>query len=431
MKKIYLLLLMLPFILQSCLMDDNSVFAESAVERMDATLKHHQEVLMGAKNGWMMEYFPHNKQSFGGYTMLVKFGEKNEVTVASERGGANKTESSLYQLIGDNGPVLTLNTHNSLFHYFSEPKNPDGIGPDDSGMGGDYEFLILESTPEKVTMKGKKTGNRIVMTPISKETNWSNLMAEYLEAGKRMAFSAYKFTIKDISASISISYRTLTFTYPGENEAIETQTVAYRITSTGFVFYEPLEIGGVEIKELVYKNENNTEFFIDPNGSDARLTAIIPPLTQQLLKGNWYFAYSKLGGFGPGYWNTTKNALAAIGEELYDAYLGVQDGNYGFCFRSTDGKGLYKGVLFFTTKVINDEEIEYTFASKGANDGVWYYTNAKFINILHPISSGTARTFTLTCDDIKNPEWIELQDKSIQNNTIRLSKTPITYPFSN
>ena len=57
--------------------------------------------------------------------MFVKFGDNNAVTVASEKGKADQTETSMYELIADSGPVLTFNTHNSLFHYFSDPNNPD------------------------------------------------------------------------------------------------------------------------------------------------------------------------------------------------------------------------------------------------------------------------------------------------------------------
>ena len=96
MKKIYyLLLLALPLVLQSCFKDDDDIFDKSASQRMEERLVHDQQVLMGATNGWIMEYFPEKKQSYGGYTMFVKFGDNNAVTVASEKGKADQTETCL------------------------------------------------------------------------------------------------------------------------------------------------------------------------------------------------------------------------------------------------------------------------------------------------------------------------------------------------
>ena len=104
MKKIFWLLLTLPFVFQSCLKDDEDIFPDSAADRMDKALKLNKEVLIGASNGWIMEYFPEKTQKYGGYTILVKFDANDDVTVSTERGGAGVTETSMYELIGDSGP---------------------------------------------------------------------------------------------------------------------------------------------------------------------------------------------------------------------------------------------------------------------------------------------------------------------------------------
>ena len=79
MKKIYyLLLLALPLVLQSCFKDDDDIYDKSASQRMEERLVHDQQVLMGATNGWIMEYFPEKKQdSFA----LAKINSKNRATL--------------------------------------------------------------------------------------------------------------------------------------------------------------------------------------------------------------------------------------------------------------------------------------------------------------------------------------------------------------
>jgi hypothetical protein len=123
--------------LSSCLKEDKDFFQDSASDRMEQYLVKSKEILKGAANGWMMSCYPSPTQEFGGYTLFLKFGDGDKVTVASELEAADKTETSLYTVSSNTGPILSFNTYNSMIHYFSEPRNRDGIGADDSGMRGD------------------------------------------------------------------------------------------------------------------------------------------------------------------------------------------------------------------------------------------------------------------------------------------------------
>lgn len=431
MKKIYLILIALPFLFQSCLMEDKNIFPESAAERMNAALKHHQEILMGATNGWVMEYFPEKKQSYGGYTMFVKFEAHDKVTVASELGKADQTESSMYQIISDSGPVLTFNTHNSLFHYFSEPKNPDGIGPGDSGMGGDYEFLILESTPEKVTMKGKKTGNRIIMIPIAGGASWDGMMKEYQVTASKIKAKRFNFTMGETQGSATASYRTLDFTYPGANNAVEVVRGSFRVLPADEVeFYEPLKIGSQVITKMKLSVDANDLLHFTDASSGLTLIEQLPALNDLLVSGNWYFKYSEMGKFGQDQWDLTyKVGLTPTNRDIYFAYLGTNGNFYGFCFAGVENNQASAGVLLYEYKLIGGDQITFTFAASGAGVGVDYYQKSKLYYMLEPIAESKPRTFTLTADNPKVPTLITLQDNSEPTNTITLSNKEILWPY--
>ncbi|MCP3894884.1 MAG: DUF4302 domain-containing protein [Bacteroides sp.] len=427
MKKKYLIWILLPFIFQSCLMDDKDLFPESAADRMNTVLKHHQEILMGATNGWILEYFPEKKQSYGGYTLFVKFEPHDMVTVASELYKADQTETSMYQLIGDSGPVLTFNTHNTLLHYFSDPHNPDGIGPGDSGMGGDYEFLMLESTPGKVTMKGKKTGNRIVMTPIASDANWTDLMKDYQLAAAKIKGKKYKLSMGELEGTALASYRTFNITYPGDNAAIEMIMASYRVLSSNEIeFYEPLKIGGKEITKMKFSVDADGVITFTDVQSGLSLVELLPVLNQELVKGSWYFAYSKLGTYGKQCWDLAKTGLDAIGEQLYSAAL-TNGISFAFGCVPNGASTNYKGILGFSYQLIDIDQIKLSYTGTSDNNGGYYYKNSpNFPQLINPLLG----QFKLIANDKKNPTTIQLQDIAKPENVYVLSRSAVYWPYN-
>lgn len=428
MKKIYyLVLLALPFLLQSCLKDDKEIFEEPASERLNATLKHHQEILMGATNGWMMEYYPEKTQKYGGYTLLMKFGEDDQVTIASELAKADKTETSMYQLIGDSGPILTFNTYNSMMHYFSDPRNPDGIGPGDSGMGGDYEFLVLEATAEKVTLKGKKTGNNIVMTPIANDAQWSEIIQEYAEAAEALQVSRYAFSVGNIEGSAKVSYRTFTVTYPGKNDVVEIELLSYRPVKGGIELYKPFKIDGKEITQMsIMIDEDGIVNLVD-QASGFVMTETPPSLNMLLVANQWFFQRSLLNSNTQKYWDTGYNKLLAKGYDLYYAYMGIEPnfGLYGFCFGALIGNTYDATLLTYLYTLKGDNEITFKYEGRTTDIGIEFWNNGVG-NIVSSIIG--SKTFTITADNPKNPTVLTLTDVTNSDISFSLSKKEIYFP---
>lgn len=434
MKKYRYITFLLGIILfVSCNPVEENLFDDSSAIRIEKSLLNTQDVLKNAENGWLMEYYPSSQQTYGGYNVLAKFTDK-EVTIASEIEDFDITEKSSYSLKQSAGPVLTFDTYNEIFHTFSDPNSSkSGLGDNGVGMGGDFEFLILKSTQDSVILKGKKTGNRIIMTPIQSGTDWGAYVEELQEASEIMAFKNFEYHVAGQIIPVRVSYRSLIMTYTNEEGNEVTVSAPYIQTLTGYKLYQPLTILGVTVEAFNYGKEGDTEYFTPVNGTDARLVAVFPPLNQTLVSGDWFFAFSGLGTYGKNYWNYAKvNGLDAIGEELYYAYLGTHsDGKYAFSFASAYGSSLYGGALHFNYELIDENKVKYSFALTGAGDGVWYYNNAQFVYLIYPLYGGSNKTFTLTADNEKDPSWIILTDDSDPDNTIKLFADQIIWPFSN
>lgn len=187
MSKIYIYVLLLFSVLafNGCKFEEDDVFSSSAAVRLNSAKANCREVLCGADNGWLMEYFATGESE--GYTFLMKFDKSGAVTIAaknSQIGNTYKSESSLYEVIGDNGPVLTFNSYNTLFTLFANPENPNGYG-----LEGDYEFIILKADANEVKLKGKKRGTYIYLRRLATSQAWPEYFKK-LDAMKKAMFNS-------------------------------------------------------------------------------------------------------------------------------------------------------------------------------------------------------------------------------------------------
>jgi len=424
MKKIYYLFCLVAVMMASaCTHEEEDLFDSSSADRADAAIKSYTDVLTGAENGWLMEYYPEMQQKYGGYNTLVKFEKNGKVTVSSDVYAATDAATSLYSVKQSAGVILSFDTYNEIFHFYSDPEDPSGLGGPGYGMEGDYDFLILESTPEKVVLKGKKSGNVAVMTPITEswETYISNIKA------METAMFSNKFTLIVGGTEILAirSERTLSLNYEVNGEA-QSQKVSYIVTPAGMKFYAPVSVNGTEFADLIY--DASTDAF---TSSTVGVTMVkIPPTVNELfVEGDWFIAYSQLGEFAKPYFDKVKEMEDALGEVLQYAFMGTmlsETGTFGFNFISSG----YGGVLHFNYQLIGDDQITLQFAMAGEGNGVWYH-NEGMANALMPFGYSSARLFTLTTDDIKNPSYIILTEDANPTNKIKLFSAQISNPFDN
>ena len=152
----------------------------SPANRVETLAERLNETLTGAPNGWLLEYYPSSGQYYGGFNVFLSFSEGNKVKVGSEVAGKGKTATSTYSIYQSAGCVLTLDTYNEVMHYFADPETTGGQGAG-FGFEGDFEFNVLDLQDEKITLKGRKTGSTMTMTPMPVSMSWDDYIVALKE----------------------------------------------------------------------------------------------------------------------------------------------------------------------------------------------------------------------------------------------------------
>lgn len=279
-------LLSAAFCSQSCLKNQTDLFDSTAAARMQASLSEAQSVLTSPQNGWAFEYFVGNSTDRGGYNLTLKFTE-DKVTATSERDLGLTTET-YYKLTTDDGPVLSFDTYSAVLHEFATPA---GTSNQYQGLGGDFEFLILEATAEKVVLKGKRSGKISTMYPLAESPE--SYLQGISESIDNFVIGEIEGTIngKNVAAEIDLDNHQIYF-YEVDAEGGEVEDsgiqVPYIYTKTGIKFYEPIEFAGGTMTYVDFDLESravtNTEV-------TANLKGIVPAdyLPYSFFEGDYDF----------------------------------------------------------------------------------------------------------------------------------------------
>ena len=79
--------------------------------------------------------------------------------------------------------------YNQLIHMFSGPL---GLN---MNVGGDYEFIIMSATPDKVILQGKKYKNIMEMTPMPKDIPWRIQLEDIINIEKDAFLNTYRMAL--------------------------------------------------------------------------------------------------------------------------------------------------------------------------------------------------------------------------------------------
>ncbi|MCM1176677.1 MAG: DUF4302 domain-containing protein [Clostridium sp.] len=432
MKKTYLMLLaILPFLFQSCLFEDKDLFDKTASERLEEFLAEYKALLSSSENGWLLEYYPDEELTYGGYAYVVNFTDEDVVASFELAEDLSKTVISYYKLTGDDGPVLTFDTYNEYLHYFATPDINDY-----EAMHGDYEFNIAGKSDDgsEVYLTGKKTGNRMTLRKIDSAP--AEYLAKVVEVSDAMAAPAYSLSIGEIEAECEMEYNVIYYSYSvtgtsdGETAApveLYEGQIPFCFTPSGIHFYEPAEIDGVTYDSMTFKD--NT--LVSEDGKLV-ISKIIPPLNQMLVTGDWFISYDNLSAYAKLYFDRADSQLmSSEGESLRFAFMGkgntVNSGYtsaWGFTFVTDAG---YGGQLTMTTSLEGDDKVSMVFAMTGQGDGVYYHNNCGFHYYLNVFGYSSARIFTITADNESAPSYLTLTEDANPDNWVRLEARQVTY----
>ena len=263
--------------LQSCLHDDKDLFDTPAAQRIENAVTADKELLESADNGWQMHYYTGKSYTGGGYTMYMKF-KGGKAFVSSDIAPADSVSSSSYDVIKDQGPVITFNTFNSLMHFLAEPASGDV-----DGEQGDYEFVITKTTQDSIYVRGKKWGNEMVMTRVADGVNWQTEIQKIHDTYDSMAF--YYST-----PGAASSDQFLAIDPDSRRATVGSQDVAFCPTTTGIELQSPVTIDGKTVSTLNYDKATKTLTSAD---NSLTMNAYIPQGYHDISEylGNWNFVY--------------------------------------------------------------------------------------------------------------------------------------------
>ena len=330
MKKLLYFAAFAALSLTACSSTEDEIFDQSAAERLESYKQEYADVLTSDGGLWSMEYFSNDEEP--GYVFVVKFDKDGSVAISANHkwiGGEFKQEVSLWKMIADNGPVLSFNSYNSLFHIFSDPANIEGpyapkgddgtTDVDETGFGheGDYEFQVMNVSEDgsSVRLLGKKRMYDIYLHRLDASTDARQYLEDVAAVPSKFSSRFNDMTMTDEDGNLYRVYDLYTAIpsiYPLAGDAVM-QTVSGNgiFTLDGFRFMEPLLVKKADDSEFevtkLYFNENGT--LSGQNVADLRSISPLENLIRQDL--TWTIDAGSLTGKVKSMYDQANEAIVA------------------------------------------------------------------------------------------------------------------------
>ncbi len=274
-----------PLLLSSCLKNDDEVFDESSSNRLTASLKETQKILMDAENGWLMDYYMGENYKYGGYAYFVKF-DSLTVTASSELHG-DKECTSYYKMTTDNGPVLSFDTYNDVLHDYSTPTQdmPEAYH-------ADFEFTVMKATPELITLRGKRTGNTCYLRPFNGDRN--TYVAAVDSFAENIIISTIKAEIEGylLEGELDLDARGAVFAVMGENGLAVSEN-SYTYTDKGIRLCHPLKVGDKTLQDFSFDLATDQLACVETENAGIVLKGGVPEgyVKFDEFAGDYYYKY--------------------------------------------------------------------------------------------------------------------------------------------
>lgn len=278
MKKflsIYTLLIGASIGLQSCFFSEKDVFEESSANRATADAVKCQEILKNVPNGWKLEYYIGREYSMGAVTFLMKF-DGMQVQIASETGTNDYKPSdrvtSLYQVKSEQSTMLTIDSYNSLLHAYATPLGTN------MNLEGDYEFIVMSASPDKIVLQGKRYKNIMEMTPMPKDIPWHIHIQDILSIEKEAFFNTYRMEKggQALAYFKRDNHTMSTFSVYNASHTSDPKNLSYIYTDKGLKFQAPQSINGKTVQNFNWDRKSRLFICTDVDATDITLKEYRP-----------------------------------------------------------------------------------------------------------------------------------------------------------
>ena len=378
--------------LGSCKNEVDEIFDEDAVARLEKAKADYIDILTSNGGKWQMEYYANSEEP--GYIYLMTFKKDGSVTISGKNQwigliqGQNfgtlgyGSETSLWDVITDNGPVLSLNSYNKFFHVFAEPEDipsTDTEATDETGYGheGDYEFDLMKYSNDTLYINGKKYGIDMIMTRVAGDVDDEVYINEVVAMADSF-FNAkipqvyinlpngVRWIVKDGATSILKMFR---------EGADEISTAEYHnviITHDGLSFMNPVTLDGYLIQNfmrqpdgsLLCRDDNQTTMTADPLATVFQGTTL-----------TWRLDQTNAGGVFAQYLPQIASELTAYNKStlvyVQIAYISTES-RYSITFNVKKGATRINPTYYMTMEALSDTQMKFNVAAEGDRAGELY-----------------------------------------------------------
>jgi hypothetical protein len=425
--------------LVSCSNEVDNIFDEDAIARLDKAKADYSDILTSNGGKWQLEYFANANEQ--GYIYLMTFKADGSVTISGSNKWINYVQSgslttpaygsevSMWEVIADNGPVLTFNTYNKYFHLFADPYDIPGVGGaqtdqdvNENGYGheGDYEFDIMKYSGDTLYLTGKKYNLNMIMTRVSASVDDEVYMNEVVAMADSFFNSkipqvyinlpnGQRWIVKDGASSILKMFR------EGDDEISTAETHNVIITHDGLSFMDPQTLDGYVIKN----------FILQPDGSllcrdDNQTTMTADELGTIFtdIRYVWRAEPANVGG-------QFASLISAITEELktYNKstlnYVQIAydeaSSRFALSFNIKKGSVRYNPTYYLTITSASDRQITYSVAPEGDRYGETYATNCPSVRAF---ADAFGATYDLSANSLLAPVNMKLSQSGNAANYV-------------
>jgi len=413
-----LLLLAAALGMSSCTHEVDEIFDEDAVTRLENKSNEYKELLTANGGKWQLEYYANTGEQ--GYIYLMTFHDDGSVTISASnkwinqvKGGEGKfntfaSENSAWDVISDNGPVLSFASYNTIFHLFATPEDIQELSgsgqtsTDQTGYGheGDYEFDLMKYSGDTLYLEGKKHGLDMIMTRVSNVDDDEAYLSD-INAKASALFSSKVpnqfLTLPNGKRYVISGASTYVMTmYPeGGDYVTENFSMNAIVTPQGLSFREPLELEGYTVRDftrlddgtLLCRQDNATTITsgalnqlmcdqslvwrIDVARSGGQITTLLETINSQLKSRKYKVSYVQFA------YNSTEQC-------------------YTMTFFTTKGTNTFKPTFYYTIEPQGENGVKMDFRETGDATAVnflkWSPAMQDFVNVL----DGTVMTCSAT-----------------------------------
>lgn len=258
------------FVLVGCTrFQEEDLFDESASQRIASFNEDLRSRLVEQSSndnyGWVIQYFVASE--FEGFNLFGSFYDNGKVNIAGNhrflRGGnAGKyTESlSFYQVLSEDGPVLSFNTWNDVLTVFVDPVDPSQapslLVSDGEGMHGDQNLVFQGYRGDTILFSGERNSGRVRFVPCDRP--WQDYIRD-TESNKNYITNNAITSYYVVCGTDTLYFKNLRnglFTYCERvNDPLFPSTINCVFTPTGFYLQRRNSIAGTSFQEFTLSED--------------------------------------------------------------------------------------------------------------------------------------------------------------------------------